>query len=174
MRPDEMDMNSVRQGIRAAMVFLAAALWGLTAASAQDALTDPSELPKDAEMITDPAALRALLADRTVHAIYLPDGSNWREFSAADGRTIWDEGTCIRPGTWQISGSAVCYRYPSWDNGEPQCFIVYRSAKATHFVGLDSIGGAHSLVSNAYEILDGNPDGLPLNATKPLCNDVNA
>lgn len=166
-------MNKGRQGIRAAMVILAMGLCGPMAASAQDTDADFFTLPSDAKLITDPGALRTLLTDRTVHAVYLPDGSTWREFSASDGRTIWDEGSCIHPGTWRISGSAVCYRYPSWESGEPQCFIVYQSAKATHFVGLDSATGAHSLVSNAYEILDGNPDGLPLNATEPLCNDVN-
>lgn len=171
MRPNEMAMDSVRQGICAATVVLAAGLCGVVAAVAQDSAAYQTELPPDAKMITDPTTLRTLLADRTLHGIYLPDGSNWREFSAADGRTIWDEGTCIRPGTWQISGSVVCYTYPSWDNGAPQCFIVYQSAKVTHFVGLGA--GERSLVSNAYEILDGNPDGLPLNATEPLCNDVN-
>ncbi len=166
------DMSNLLRGIRAAAALLAIALSGPMAASAQSGSEAFFTLPTDAKMITDPAALYALLADRTVHAIYLPDGSTWREFSASDGRTIWDEGSCIRPGTWQVSGSLVCYRYPSWQNGEPQCFIVYQSSKATHFVALDSATGAHSLVSNAHEILDGNPDGLPLNATELLCGDV--
>lgn len=169
-------MNSVSRPLRAAALLLAVGLsiGGTPEARAQDFLTDQPQLPPDATLITDPDVLRALLTDRTVHATYLPDGSNWREFSAGDGRTIWDEGTCIRPGTWRISGSAVCYTYPSWDDGRPQCFVVYRSAQATHFVVLDSATGERYLVSNAYEILDGNPDGLPLNATEPLCNDVNA
>jgi hypothetical protein len=158
--------------IRVVALALSLSMWA-GAVAAQDFLTDQPELPNDAELITDPDALRTLLTDRTVHATYLPDGSNWREFSAADGRTIWDEGSCIRPGTWRISGSVVCYTYPSWDDGRPQCFIVYRSAAATHFVALDSATGARYLVSNAYEILDGNPDGLPLNATEPLCDDAN-
>lgn len=172
MRPNETVMTGSLNRFRALAVFLAIGLCGPMAA-AEDAAEDPFALPKDAKLISDPAALRSLLTDRTVHAIYLPDGSNWREFSASDGRTIWDEGTCIRPGTWQISGSAVCYRYPSWQNGEPQCFVVYQSATATHFVGLGSIGDGQSVVSRAYEILDGNPDGLPLNVTEPLCDDVN-
>lgn len=158
----------------AALLALGWGLGGTPLARAQDFLTGQPQLPDDATLITDPDTLRDLLTDRTVHAIYLPDGSNWREFSAGDGRTIWDEGTCIRPGTWRISGSAVCYTYPSWDDGRPQCFVVYRSAQATHFVVLDSATGERYLVSNAYEILDGNPDSLPLNATEPLCNDVNA
>jgi hypothetical protein len=168
-------MNKVFCVIRTAALLLAlgVSLSGTSLARAQDLLTDQPQLPDDATLITDPDTLRALLTDRTVHAIYLPDGSNWREFSAGDGRTIWDEGTCIRPGTWRISGSVVCYTYPSWDEGRPQCFVVYRSTQATHFVVLDSATGERYLVSNAYEILDGNPDGLPLDATKPLCNDVN-
>lgn len=169
-------MNKASRHLRAAALLLAvgAVLGGTLGARAQDVPTDQPQLPPDAQLITDPDALRALLTDRTVHATYLPDGSNWREFSAGDGRTIWDEGTCIRPGTWRISGSVVCYTYPSWDDGRPQCFVVYRSTTATHFVVLDSATGARYLVSNAYEILDGNPDNLPLDATKPLCNDVNA
>lgn len=169
-------MNPLRRYARAAAFLLALGLGigGLPATRAQDSVTDQPQLPQDAKLIADPDALRALLTDRTVHATYLPDGSNWREFSASDGRTIWDEGTCIRPGTWRISGSVVCYTYPSWDDGRPQCFVVYRSAAATHFVVLDSVTGERYLVSNAYEILDGNTDNLPLDATKPLCDDVNA
>ncbi len=130
-------------------------------------------LPADARLITDPAELTALLADHTIHGAYWPDGEKWREFSAADGRTILDARGCLRPGTWRISGSVVCYIYPSWDNGRPQCFLVYRSAAVTHFVAANLFSGGRQLSSNGYEILDGNTDGLPLDLTHESCSGLN-
>jgi hypothetical protein len=119
-------------------------------------------LPADATLITDPASLTALLADHTVRGIYLPEGTKFREYSAADGRTIWEFDGCLHPGTWRVSGSAVCYMYPSWDNGRPQCFVVYQSRQLTHFVWLDPATGQQWLISNATELAAGNPDQLPL------------
>lgn len=120
-------------------------------------------LPADAVLVSDPATLHALLADHTVHGIYLPDGSKWREFSAADGRTIWEFHECRHPGTWHVSGSAVCYVYPSWDQGLPQCFVVYKSQQAIHFVGLGLLSGGRNLVSNAT-LTPGNVDNMPLDS----------
>lgn len=130
-------------------------------------------LPVDATLVSDPAELSALLADRTVHATYLPDGTPWREFSAADGRTVWEVGGCLRPGTWRISGSVVCYAYPSWDDGRPQCFLVYRSPAVTHFVFLGAGGAEPMLIADAHEILDGNPDRLPIDLESVVCDDLN-
>jgi len=123
-------------------------------------------LPADAKLVTDPAALTALLADHTARGVFLPDGSRWREFSAADGRTIWELGGCLHPGTWRISGSTVCYAYPSWDNGRPPCFLVYQSAHLTHFVSTNN----QRLISNADALDPGNPDQLPLEGA-PTCGD---
>src|SRR5262245_33127647 len=138
------------------------------AAEADDLRTPWSQLPADARMVTDPAALTALFADHTVHAIYLPQGIRWREYTAADGRTIWEFDGCLHPGTWRVSGSAICYIYPSWDNGRPQCFIVYQSEHLTHFVWLDPDTGDQYLVSNVLDLAAGNPDHLPLDGA-PGC-----
>ncbi len=134
-------------------------------------IQDPwRQLPADAKPIIDPAALTALLADRTVRAIYLPDGTEWREFSAADGRTVWEFHGCLHPGTWRVSGSAVCYAYPTWDDGRPQCFMVYQSGRGTHFVWLDPATGDQWLMSQVVELAPGNPDRLPLDGA-PGCAD---
>ena len=138
-------------------------LWLAGPAAAGDDPLNAQSLPADARLVSDPAALRALLADHTVHGIYLPDGSTWREFSAADGRTIWEFHECRHPGTWHVSGSAVCYVYPSWDQGLPQCFVLYQSAGAVHFVGLGLLSGARNLVSNAT-LTPGNVVQLPLDS----------
>lgn len=130
-------------------------------------------LPADARLITDPAELADLLADHTIHGAYWPDGETWREFTARDGRTILDAHGCLRPGTWRISGSVVCYIYPSLDNGRPQCFLVYRSAAVTHFVVANLFSGGRQVNSNGYEILDGNVDGLPLDFAHESCSDLN-
>lgn len=150
-------------------VLLCLALQGATAEARP--VRDPwAQLPADARLITDPAALTALFADHTVRGIYLPHGKRWREYSAPDGRTIWEFEGCLHPGTWRVSGSAICYVYPSWDDGRPQCFMVYRSARLTHLVWLDPVTGDQWLVSNAHEVVEGNPDRLPLDGA-PGCGD---
>jgi hypothetical protein len=135
------------------------------------AVRDPwVALPADARLVTDPDALAALFADRTVRATYLPHGKPWREYSAPDGRTVWEFEGCLRPGTWRVSGSTICYVYPTWDDGRPQCFMVYQSAQLTHLVWLDPLTGEQWLVSNAHAIVEGNPDRLPLDGA-PGCGD---
>lgn len=135
------------------------------------AVRDPwAPLPPDARLITDPAALTALFADHTVRGTYLPHGKAWREYSAPDGRTVWEFEGCLHPGTWRVSGSAICYVYPTWDDGRPQCFMVYQSVHLTHLVWLDPLTGDQWLVSNAHAIVEGNPDQLPLEGG-PTCGD---
>lgn len=155
-------------------IALALLVFGLlTLLPSAPVLAQDTELPADATLVTSPADLRTLLGDRTVHATYLPDGTPWREFSAADGRTIWEVAGCLRPGTWQVSGSVVCYTYPSWDEGRPQCFLVYRSAAGTHFVFLNAADGRRYLIATAPEILDGNPDNLPIDLQAETCGEPN-
>lgn len=152
---------------------LLAALWlalQAVSAPADEVRTPWAALPDDAKLVTDPAILTALFANHTVHGIYLPQGSKWREYSAADGRTIWEFDGCLHPGTWRVSGSVLCYTYPSWDEGRPQCFVVYQSARLTHFVWLDPTTGDQVLVSNALDLAEGNPDHLPLDGA-PVCGD---
>ena len=144
-------------------VALLGCLWFALPAGAGDDPLNALTLPADAKLVSDPAALRALLADHTVHGVYLPDGSTWREYSAPDGRTVWEFHECRHPGTWQVSGSAVCYIYPTWDHGLPQCFVVYQSPQVIHFVGLGLLSGDKNLVSNAT-LTPGNVDQLPLDA----------
>jgi len=162
-------MKAIGRGMWLLAVVLCLALQG-AAAEARSVRAPWEALPADARLVTDPAALTALFADHTVHGIYLPKGSKWREYSAADGRTIWEFDGCLHPGTWRVSGSAVCYVYPSWDNGRPQCFMVYQSAHLTHFVWLDPATGDQWLVSNALDLAAGNPDHLPLDGA-PVCGD---
>ena len=162
-------MKAIGRGMWLLAVVVCLALQG-AAAEARSVRAPWGALPADARLVTDPAALTALFADHTVHGIYLPKGSKWREYSAADGRTIWEFDGCLHPGTWRVSGSAVCYVYPSWDNGRPQCFMVYQSAHLTHFVWLDPATGDQWLVSNALDLAAGNPDHLPLDGA-PVCGD---
>jgi hypothetical protein len=162
-----MGMTLFRRG----MWLLAALLWLAPPVAMADEVKGPGEaLPPDAKLVSDPAALTALFADHTVRGFFLVDGKKWREFSAANGRTVWELDGCLHPGTWRVSGSVVCYRYPSYDDGRPQCFMVYQSAQLTHFVWLDSATGSQWLVSNATELAPGNPDNLPLDSA-PSCGD---
>ncbi|NJM91787.1 MAG: hypothetical protein HC861_03235 [Rhodospirillaceae bacterium] len=160
-------MRSIGRGICLSAALLCWTWFGQAVAA--DEIQAPWEpLPADAKLVTDPAALTALLADHTVHGVYLQDGSKWREYSAADGRTVWEVDGCLHPGTWRVSGSTVCYVYPSWDDGRPQCFLVYQSARLTHFVWLDPATGDGWLITNApLDLAAGNPDHLPLDARRP-------
>ena len=129
-----------------------------------------SPLPGDAKLVTDPAALTSLFAEHTVRGTYLREGTPWREYSAADGRTVWEVDGCLHPGTWRVSGSTVCYAYPTWDNGRQQCFMVYQSAQVTHLVWLDPATGEQWLISAITDLAAGNPDHLPLDGA-PTCGD---
>lgn len=161
----------MRRGADGIALLLGLLLALMPAPAGADSVQEPwAALPEDARLVTDPAALTALFADHTVRAIYLPDGTRWREYSAADGRTIWEFDGCLHPGTWRVSGSAICYTYPSWDDGRPQCFVVYQSAQLTHFVWLDPATGKQWLISNVTELATGNPDQLPLDSV-PTCAD---
>ena len=144
--------------------------WLTQGALASDIQAPWEPLPADAKLVTDPAALTALLANHTVRGVYLPDGTRWREYSAADGRTVWEVEGCLHSGTWKVSGSSVCYVYPTWDYGRPQCFVLYQSARVTHFVWLDPGTGDRWLISNALSLDQGNPDQLPLEGA-PTCGD---
>lgn len=144
--------------------------WTGGGSEADDIQAGWPSLPADARLVTDPAALSALLTDHTARGTYLPDGSRWREFSASDGRTIWELDGCLHPGTWRISGSTVCYAYPTWNDGQPACFLVYQSARLTHFVWLDPDTGDQVPTSNADALVQGNPDQLPLDSA-PTCGD---
>lgn len=166
-------MTVIRGGLRVLGALLALGLLAPAAGLRAQDQAAPAELPADATLITDPGELSGLLAGRTVHGAYLHDGTPWREFSAADGRTIFEGYGCLYPGTWRVSGSVVCYAYPDWDEGRPQCYVLYRSAAATHFVFLDLENGGHYLQSNAHEILDGNPDSLPVDLKKTTCSEPN-
>ena len=162
-------MRSIRRGI-GLVVALLCWTWFAANAVAGEIQAPWEPLPADARLVTDPAALTALLSDHTARGTYLPDGTRWREFSAADGRTIWELDGCLHPGTWRVSGSTVCYAYPSWDDGRPACFVVYQSARLTHFVWLDSDTDSQWLISNADSLDRGNPDQLPLEGA-PTCGD---
>jgi len=131
-------------------------------------------LPNDAKLVTDPAALTALFADRTVHGINFEDGSKWREYTAPDGRTIWEYKGCLYPGTWRVSGSAVCYAYPSRHNGRPACIVVYQSTQLMpYFVWLDTTTGDQVLFGKALDVSQGNPGQLPLDGA-PSCGEPSA
>ncbi|WP_119303995.1 hypothetical protein [Dongia deserti] len=162
-------MKRIGRGIWLLAVLFCATLPGV-AAEARGVRDPWVPLPVDAKLVTDPAALTALFADHTVRGVYLPEGTKWREYSAADGRTVWEFDGCLHPGTWRVSGSAICYVYPTWDNGRPQCFVVYQSEQLTHFVWLDPATGEQWLISNGVELAEGNPDHLPLDGA-PNCGD---
>ena len=100
-----MDLIGCAKGLLAALLCWT---WFGHGALASDIQAPWEPLPADAKLVTDPAALTALLANHTVRGVYLPDGTRWREYSATDGRTVWEVEGCLHSGTWKVSGSSVC------------------------------------------------------------------
>ena len=144
---------------------LADTIEGLEAAN-----TDaPADLAPDAIAIIEPAEIKKTLDDLTIYGRYV-DGENWIEYHLPDGRTAYWEKGCTYPGKWWIENGQVCYAYPTWDNGRPQCFMVYQSAQLTHIVWLDPATGEQWLISNITDLAAGNPDRLPLDGA-PTCGD---
>src|SRR6185369_11938185 len=88
----------------------------------------PSDLPPDvapdAVAVTDPAAIRAKLNDTTIYGRYY-DGEDWIEYHLADGRTAYSEKGCTYPGKWWEQDGQVCYAYPNYRGGAPNCFILF-------------------------------------------------
>ena len=128
--------------------------------------TLPSELAPDAVEVTDPAAIKAKLDDVTIYGRYY-DGENWIEYHLADGRTAYWEKGCTYPGKWWLQDSEVCYAYPNYRNGAPNCFLLFvRPDGSVQFVAVADDGTAY-LASFSLKVEHGNTANLPIGAKSP-------
>ena len=126
----------------------------------------PPELAPDAVAVTDPAAIRAKLNDTTVYGRYF-DGEDWIEYHLSDGRTAYWEKGCTYPGKWWEENGQVCYAYPNYRNGAPNCFILYvRPDGGVQFVGISDGGGVY-LASLSLKVDHGNTANLPVGGLSP-------
>lgn len=126
----------------------------------------PGEVAPDAVAVVDPDEIKKLLANLTIYGRYV-DGENWIEYHLSDGRTAYWEKGCTYPGTWWMESGQVCYAYPNYNDGAPNCFILFRrSDGGIQFVALD-MDGVGYLASFSLKTASGNDAHLPVGGLSP-------
>lgn len=130
---------------------------------APDAVPD---LAPDAVAVTDPAEIKKKLDELTIYGRYY-DGEDWIEYHLTDGRTAYFEKGCTYPGKWWLQDGEVCYAYPNYRDGEPNCFVLFvRPNGAIQFVAFGA-DGAPYIASSSLKTAPGNDAHLPLNGVSP-------
>jgi hypothetical protein len=126
----------------------------------------PGDLATDAVEVTDPDQIRAKLDDVTIYGRYY-DGENWIEYHLADGRTAYWEKGCTYPGKWWMQDGQVCYAYPNYRNGAPNCFILFvRPDGSVQFVAIADDGSTY-LASFSLKVEHGNTANLAIGEKSP-------
>jgi hypothetical protein len=126
----------------------------------------PNDVAPDAVAVTDPAAIKAKLDNMTVYGRYY-DGEDWIEYHLADGRTAYWEKGCTYPGKWWEQNGQICYAYPNYRNGAPNCFILYvRPDGSVEFVAIADDGSPY-LASFSTKLDHGNTANLPIGGLSP-------
>jgi hypothetical protein len=128
-----------------------AALGGASGAAADDGVA-----------ITGEAALRALFADQTFYG-HTSDDAPWTEYYWPDGRSSYEQDACVTPGEWRVSTNGACFAYPTFENGEVSCYLLFRNNGQIDFVPDE--GGDPDAEFIAESIKPGNAERLPPTAT---------
>jgi hypothetical protein len=124
------------------------------------------QVAPDAVHVTDLADMKAKLDDLTIYGRYY-DGENWIEYHMADGRTAYSEKGCTYPGKWWLQDGQVCYAYPNYRGGLPNCFLLFvRPDGSVQFVAVSDDGSTY-LASFSLKVEHGNTAGLPIGAQSP-------
>ena len=124
------------------------------------------DLAPDAVAVTDPVEIRKMLNELTIYGRYY-DGEDWIEYHLADGRTAYFEKGCTYPGKWWLDNGEVCYAYPNYRDGQPNCFVMFvRPNGAIQFVAFDADGTPY-IASSSLKTAPGNDAHLPLNGLSP-------
>ena len=127
---------------------------------------DGTDLAPDAVEVTDPDAMRAKLDDTTIYGRYY-DGENWIEYHLADGRTAYWEKGCTYPGKWWLQDGQVCYAYPNYRDGAPNCFLLFvRPDGSVQFVAVSDDGSPY-LASFSLKVEHGNTANLAIGEKSP-------
>lgn len=126
----------------------------------------PGDVAPDAQPVTDPAEIKSILDDLTIYGRYV-DGENWIEYHLPDGRTAYWEKGCTYPGKWWLEQGQVCYAYPNYHDGAPNCFILYhRPSGEIQFAAVADAGFSY-LASFSLKTAHGNDAALPIGALSP-------
>jgi hypothetical protein len=126
----------------------------------------PGDLAPDAVAVTDAAEIKKKLSELTIYGRYY-DGEDWIEYHLADGRTAYFEKGCTYPGKWWVDQGEVCYAYPNYRDGAPNCFVMFiRPNGGIQFVAFGA-DKAPYLASSSTKTAPGNDAHLPLNGVSP-------
>lgn len=126
----------------------------------------PGDLAPDAVAVTDAAEIKKKLSELTIYGRYY-DGEDWIEYHLADGRTAYFEKGCTYPGKWWVDQGEVCYAYPNYRDGAPNCFVMFlRPNGGIQFVAFGA-DNAPYLASSSTKTAPGNDAHLPLNGVSP-------
>src|SRR5689334_17711854 len=126
----------------------------------------PADLAPDAVAVTDPGEIKKTLDDLTIYGRYV-DGENWIEYHLPDGRTAYWEKGCTYPGKWWMEHGQVCYAYPNYRNGAPNCFILFvRPDGSVQFVAIADDGSTY-LASFSLKVEHGNTANLAIGEKSP-------
>jgi hypothetical protein len=154
-----------------AVAFSAALLAGPVFAETGDGTQSPApafldELAPDAVAVTDPEEIRRKLSELTIFGRYY-DGESWIEYHLGDGRTAYYEKGCTYPGKWWVERGEVCYAYPNYRDGAPNCFVMFvRPGGGIQFVAFGA-DEAPYLASSSTELASGNAAHLPITSLSP-------
>ncbi|HEX2581009.1 MAG TPA: hypothetical protein VHL08_03445 [Dongiaceae bacterium] len=123
-----------------------------------------SEAPGGGALVDTPAEIHAVLDNLTIYGRYV-SGEDWIEYHLPDGRTAYWEKGCTHPGKWWIEDTGqVCYSYRDYNDGRPNCFLMYRSKNGIMFaVG---VGKGTQLASSSTKLAQGNSEHLPISDNK--------
>ncbi len=128
-----------------------------------------ADLAADAVPVTDPAEIKKTLNDLTIYGRYY-DGEDWIEYHLADGRSAYFEKGCTHPGKWWVEGGQVCYAYPDYRGGTPNCFVMFvRPGGGIQFVAFDGQNSPY-LASSSTETAHGNSANLPVSTSSRCLN----
>jgi hypothetical protein len=127
---------------------------------------EPPVVANDAVAITDAVQIKGILDDLTIFGRYV-DGENWIEYHLTDGRTAYWEKGCTYPGKWWLQQGQVCYAYPNYHDGAPNCFVLYRRPSGEiQFVAIADAGFSY-LASFSLKTEMGNAAALPVGTVSP-------
>ena len=126
----------------------------------------PVGAPAGAAWLDSPAAITAALGGKTVHGRYAGDGEPYVEYHLGDGRTAYWEKGCTYPGTWWAEQGMVCYAYPNYRGGAPNCFLLFRlAAGGVAFYQVAEDGSIFLSSESPERVAEGNDAHLPVGGT---------
>jgi len=126
------------------------------------ALCGASAAAEDGVAVTGETALRALFADRTFYG-HTSEDAAWTEYYWPDGRSSYEQDACVTAGEWRVSEKGACFAYPTFENGEISCYLLFRNNGQINFVPDE--GGDPDAEFIAESIRPGNAERLPPTAT---------